>query len=345
MKKKITMHQGGKIIFSFIFLLFFLWGCGDPKINANHSNFKKYTIETRFSTEALLPTDYLIGAGDELEILYYIDPGSTFTEYMIDTEDTLRIESYSYPALNKTVKVRPDGFITLARIGDVKAVDIEPKELAQKIKKLYEPFFLRSDVTVELINFNVKIEKLKAAIKTTTRGQSKQVVVRPDGKISLPYIQDVLATNMTCMELSQLLEKKYRKFVNNVSVTTAMLKAHSNKVYIMGEVARANFYALPGPLTLTQLIAKAGGFSRHANTHQIVLIRRAKDGRPDARLVDMDKIIGQGDMTSDPIIRQYDVVFVPKTKISQGALVMESIMSFIPMRFSSSYSLGGKDVE
>ncbi|MCI5139163.1 MAG: hypothetical protein D3922_12285, partial [Candidatus Electrothrix sp. AR1] len=108
---------------------------------------------------------------------------------------------------------------------------------------------------------------------------------------------------------------------------------------------RADFYQLSGPLTLSQLIARAGGFSDQANTHQIVLVRRGKGGKPDARLIDMNNIIGRGDMKSDPIVRQYDVVFVPKTKISQTALVMDSIMNMIPMNFSASYSLGGKDTK
>ena len=59
----------------------------------------------------------------------------------------------------------------------------------------------------------------------------------------------------------------------------------------------------------------------------------------------MDKIIGRGDISSDPLIRQYDVIFVPRTKLSQTALVMDSIRNFIPVNFSTSYSLGGDRVE
>lgn len=293
----------------------------------------------------MIPVDYLIGEGDMIEISYYIDPGTSVEEYLIDTEDTLRIEFYYYPGLSKTVRVRPDGFITLSRVGDFKAVGLSPEVLAEKIKKLYAPFLIRPVATVELIDFNVKIEKLKAAVRTTTRGQAKEVMVRPDGKISLPYLQDVIVRNLNCIELSRQLQKEYRKFVKNISITVSILKATSYRAYIMGEVKRSDFYQLSGPLTLSQLIARAGGFTDQANTHQIVLVRRGKGGKPDARLIDMNNIIGRGDMKSDPIVRQYDIVFVPKTKISQAALVMDSIMNMIPMRFSASYSLGGKDTE
>jgi len=312
-------------------------GCGSPRIDLQ-SPFLVPVL-----SEPMIPADYLIGKGDELEIMYYIDPGSSVQEYLIDTEDTVRIDFYYYPVLNKTARVRPDGCITLQRLGDVKAAGIAPHELADKISEFYKPFISRPDVTVEVIDFNVKVENLKATIKTTTRGQSKRVVVRPDGKISLPYVHDFRAEGLTCLELSQDLEANYRNFVKNISISTAMLKAGSNRAYIMGEVAHPNFYELPGPVTLTQFIAGAGGFSQNANTHQIMIIRRGKQGQPEAVLLDMNDIIGRGNMQSDPVIRQYDVIFVPKTSLSEAALAMEYVWSLIPLRFSASYSLGGTD--
>ena len=322
-------------IFNVILILLILIsvGCGDPKIDIDHVNFKQP------HDQLMIPTTYLIGGGDEMEILYYIDPGSSLSEYRIETEERLRIELYHYPALNKSVYVRPDGFITLQRIGDIKATGKTPMELADEITKLYAPFFTRPATTVEVIEFNVKVEKLKTAIKTTTHGQWKHVFVRPDGQISLPYVNDVLAEGLTCQQLSQALEKKYRKYVKNVSITVSMLHAHANRAYIMGEIEHTKFYELPGPITLTQFIAVAGGFTSRANTHQILLIKRGKDGRPVPRLINMDNIIGKGDLTVDPMINQYDIVYVPKTKLTQAALVMESVWQLIPLRFSGNYSL------
>ncbi|MCI5222006.1 MAG: hypothetical protein D3924_04880 [Candidatus Electrothrix sp. AR4] len=334
------MNKGLNLFFSLLFPLFFVIACGDPAIDAQHVNFSKPNIEP------MIPSDYLVGIGDELEIMYYINPGSALSEYLIDTEDTLLIQFDYYPKLNKTTKVRPDGFITLQRVGDIKAAGEMPRVLAANITKSFEPFLTRPSATVEVTDFNVKVKNLKDAVTTTVRGESKQVVVRPDGKISLPYINDVRVKDLTCKEVSQVLEEEYRKFVRNLSLTTAMLTAHSNRAYIMGEVRWPKFYELPGPITLSQLVATAGGFSENANTHQIVLIRRAKDGHPDARLIDMNNIIGRGDMSSDPIIKQYDVIFVPRTKLAQAALTMNSmsfIWNLIPARFS--YSLGGRELE
>ena len=336
-----TMNKGGAFIFLLIFSAGLITGCGGPRISTQHVNFSRPS-----SAEPMISAEYLIGVGDELEIMYYIDPDSSSTDYLIDTEDTLLIDFDYYPNLKKEVRVRPDGFITLSRIGDVKAVGMKPQDLAARITELFDPLLTKPDATVEVVNFNVKVEKLKAAITTRTRGESKQVTVRPDGKISLPYVHDVHVKNLTCRQISKILTEKYQRFVRSVSVATSVLHAHSHRAYIMGEVARPNFYELTGPVTLTQLVATAGGFSNYANTHQVVLIRRAEDGRPNARLIDMDDGIGRVNMESDPIIRQYDVIFVPKTKISQAALVIDSMSTFwniIPVSFS--YSLGGKRAE
>ncbi len=102
----------------------------------------------------------------------------------------------------------------------------------------------------------------------------------------------------------------------------------------MGQVKDSNYYELLGPTTLTQLIATAGGFTKHANTHQVVHIMRSKSGQPEATVIDMDDIIGKGDITVDPYLNQYDVVFVPRTKLSQAALAGDAIWRIIPVGFT-----------
>jgi len=314
-------------------------GCGDPKIQIQDKRPKiliQDMIVADENKQQMIPFTYIIGKGDELEISYYIAPGIVQTEYLIDTEDTLHIDFYYYPVLSKTVKVRPDGFITLPRIGDVKAFGLKPIDLADKISILFKPYLSKPSVTVELIEFGTKIEKLKAAIYTTSRGQSKLVIVRPDGKISLPYINDVLAASLTTTELSKKLEKCYRKIVNDMKVTVAVLHARSYRTYIMGQVKRADYYELKGPITLTQLIARAGGFTNEANTHQVIVIHPGRKGQPKATVVDMNDTIGKGDICSDIIIQQYDVIYVPRTKLAQAALVGESLWRLIPLDFTIS---------
>lgn len=319
-----------------ILFLSLMASCGEPKIDL------RYHKTQKVDDKPILPENYRITINDELEIFYYIDSQYEEKEYLIDTEDKLRIEFYYYPVLNKSVTVRPDGMITIPRIGDIKAANMKPQDLADKISSLFKPYLLKPIVTVELIEFNVKIRKLQEAIKTTLRGQSRKVIVRPDGKISLVYIKDLYVNNLTIREAAELIEAEYRKQIKNLKISASLLNSHSNRAYVMGQVRNPNFYNLTVPITLSQLIAAAGGFTKEANTHQVLLISRNRKNGPYARIYDMDEIIGRGNVWADPAIRKYDVIFVPRTKLSQASFVAESLWRFIPFAFTTSYTLGGE---
>lgn len=298
------------------------------------------------TTKPVVTASYMIGTGDELEVLYHIDPGTTTPEYIIDTEDTLRVDFYYYPVMSRTVRVRPDGYITLSPVGDVRAVQKKPADLAAEISRRYESILKRPVVSVEVVGFNAKVENLKRTIYNQERGMSRLAVVRPDGRISLPYIGDVDAVGLTTTDLRNRLEGRYQKIINNLTVSIVVLRARSNRVYVMGQVERPDYYELPGPVTLTQLIAMAGGFSPEAKTDQVVIIRRKTDGRPDAHIVYLDEVIDSGQVT-DPLIQQYDVVYIPRTALAEAALTADSLWRIIPLEFTLSgvYSLGGKAAE
>ena len=161
----------------------------------------------------------------------------------------------------------------------------------------------------------------------------------------MPYVDDTQVSGFTAAEASQKLISKYRKYLKNLSVTVAVLAARSNRCYIMGEVNAVNYYELIGPTTVSQAVAMANGFTNEANTKNVVVISRDDNGKPAARILNMDDIIGRGDIGADFFVRQYDVIFVPRTKIAQGALVASRLWSFIPNQFSATYSLGGTAVD
>ena len=317
-------------------------GCSEPQIQ-----FKDHIVHEK--SPQWVPTDYLIGEGDQLEVLYHIDPNYSVAEYLIGTQDTLRIEFYYYPAMSHTVRVRPDGYITLPLVGDVFAGDKKPSVLADEISVLFRKHLNRPQVGVEVLDFDAKLQAIKQAITTQDRGQSRLVVVRPDGKISLPYVDELPAAGQTASQLGQTIETKYKNYLNQLSITVAVLQAVSNRIYLMGQVENPGYYQLPGPITLSQSIATAGGFTAGANTQQILVISRDNEGRPTGRIFDMDEIIGRGDIGADPFIKQYDVIFVPRTKLAQAAVVGDALWRFIPLRFtgaaSAAYYLGGTAAE
>ncbi|MCI5211870.1 MAG: hypothetical protein D3910_24525, partial [Candidatus Electrothrix sp. ATG2] len=191
------------------------------------------------------------------------------------------------------------------------------------------------NVTVELIEYTNKIQKFQDTVHTADRGQWNDVLVRPDGRISLPYLkEDIIVIGKTIEILSKELEERYREHVTGINVTVSILKATSYQACVLGDVKEADYYNLTGPTSLLQLIAQAGGFTREANMRQVVIISRGEDGKPEYTVRDVKKILQEG--AADPMISQYDVVYVPRTWLADAAFTAEAIWSIIPMRFSAS---------
>jgi polysaccharide export outer membrane protein len=102
---------------------------------------------------------------------------------------------------------------------------------------------------------------------------SAEVAVRPDGKITLPLLNDVHAAGLTTDQLRERLMEAANKFVEDPSVTIAVKQINSRKVYITGQVGKPGTYPLTGPTTVLQLIAVAGGLADFAKKEDIVVMR------------------------------------------------------------------------
>lgn len=304
--------------------------CGQPRIAL-----KEPTVHEAQSA-SFVPSSYTVGPGDVIEVLYHADLQRSSPDYTIDVEDTLKIDFFNHPDMNREVKVRPDGRISLPLLGDVKVVGMLPAELSADLQKRYTKYLRTPSVTVGVSDFNAKLTDLKRAVTTAERGQGRLVTVRPDGRMSLPLVGEVEAGGRTVPELTAEVEKRYQKIMRDMGVTLDLHAAKSNVAYVMGQVQRANFLNLLGPTTVTQAIAMAGGFTENANTKQVVLISRQADKTPVGRIINMDEIIGKGNIGADVYLSQYDVVFVPATTMSQLGLFGTQLWNLIPVRFVGS---------
>ena len=102
---------------------------------------------------------------------------------------------------------------------------------------------------------------------------SAEVVVRPDGKISLPILNDLPAAGVTPEQLADVVEKAAAKFVRDPGATVIVKEIHSRKVYVIGEVAKPGTFPLGSEMNVLQIIAEAGGFLEHANKGDVVIVR------------------------------------------------------------------------
>src|SRR5215510_5818946 len=102
---------------------------------------------------------------------------------------------------------------------------------------------------------------------------SRSVPVRPDGKISLPLLNDVQAAGLTAMELAKVITEGLKKFINSPQVTVTVTEINSRRVYVTGEVTRPGAYPLLPNMTALQALTSAGGFTQFSNPKKIYVLR------------------------------------------------------------------------
>jgi|SRR5215204_2084711 len=108
------------------------------------------------------------------------------------------------------------------------------------------------------------------------KDMSTQVTVRPDGKISLPLLEEVQAAGLTPAELRTRLTEESRRFFDHPSVTVIVNQINSRKVFITGQVAKPGSYVIAAPTTVLQLIAMAGGLKDFADSKNITIVRQER---------------------------------------------------------------------
>ncbi len=135
-----------------------------------------------------------------------------------------------------------------------------------------------------------------------------RVVIRPDGKISLPLVDDVQAADLTPLQLKEVLTKKLKDVIDNPTVSVTVIEANSFKVYVAGEVKIPGAHRLRSETSFVQLMSMAGGFTDWADQKKILIIR--KDKGTEKRIKVNYKNIIAGEEPDVPIKRG-DMVIVP----------------------------------
>jgi len=107
---------------------------------------------------------------------------------------------------------------------------------------------------------------------------TRQVPVRPDGKISIPLLNDVQAAGLTPQQLSEEITAGLKKYITDPQVTVIVSTINSQRIYILGEVNRAGAYPLLPAMTAVQALSSAGGFTPYASLKKIYIMRM-EDGR------------------------------------------------------------------
>lgn len=139
---------------------------------------------------------------------------------------------------------------------------------------------------------------------------SQDVVVRPDGYITLPLVNDVLAAGKTPSELRDHLQQLLRVYVKEPNVTVIVREINSRKVSITGRVANPGSYPILGPMRALDLIAKAGGLLPAADAKHLSVIRTERGSRVSLPL-DYSSVSRGLHVWQDVVLRPGDTIVVP----------------------------------
>jgi polysaccharide export outer membrane protein len=146
---------------------------------------------------------------------------------------------------------------------------------------------------------------------------SRTVPVRPDGKISLPLLNDVQAAGLTPMQLRETLTKALAEYIPRSALSVVVREVHSFKVAVIGQVKTPGRYELKDRATVLDVLAMAGGLTEYASRGRMVVLREEPGGTKQIP-VPFDKLTAKnrgtnGSKTGEQNICLYpgDVVLVP----------------------------------
>jgi polysaccharide export outer membrane protein len=138
---------------------------------------------------------------------------------------------------------------------------------------------------------------------------SRVVPVRPDGKVSLPLVNDIQAAGLTPAALREQVAARLAEFIPSPEVSVMVREVHSRKVAVLGAVKTPGRFELKSTMTVLEVIALAQGFTDFASRDRIVVLRN--EGGTTKRLPFNYRRIAEGAMQENFIVRPGDIVVVP----------------------------------
>lgn len=139
----------------------------------------------------------------------------------------------------------------------------------------------------------------------------ESIVVRADGKLSLPLIKEVEIAGLSPAEAEKLLIKRFSEFIRGADVTVLVREVHSRKVYLVGGVRTVAPVALSSRLTVLQAITQAGGLTDYAKKKDIYILRN-QDGKQVRLPFNYEAVIKGRQMEQNIVLEPDDTIVVPQ---------------------------------
>ncbi len=182
-------------------------------------------------------------------------------------------------------------------------------------------------------------DKLRILFPLTPE-MNDDVVVRPDGMVTLRLGGEVMVADLTPAAASEAVARSAAGRLRDPQVVVSVQDPVSACIYVGGEVRSPGVWRMNGPMSTIAALQLASGVIETARLDKVILIRRAPDGRPMLRLVDLRALLEGKDVT-DPRIFPGDILYVPRSRIAEVDLwVNQFIERVVPFQRTFNYTLG-----
>lgn len=162
--------------------------------------------------------------------------------------------------------------------------------------------------------------------------------VRPDGKISLQLVGDVMAAGLTPAQLKDNLEKTYAGLIEKPSVAVIVRTLNHRSVYVGGAVNLPGMIEMPGNITALSAIIRAGGFNLNEAAVENVIVIRQEGAVRKAYSLDFQEEVKGGIPQEEPFyLHAQDIVYVPRTKIVNALQWVDQHINRIVPQFGFTY--------
>jgi polysaccharide export outer membrane protein len=143
---------------------------------------------------------------------------------------------------------------------------------------------------------------------------SANVPVRPDGRLSIPLVEDVVAIGKTPTQLARELEQRLSKYIKEPVVTViaeAFVGPFTEQVRVIGEAAQPRAIPFRTDMTVLDAMIEVGGLTRYAAGNDAVIVRTAR-GKQNTYAVHLDSLIRDGDVSSNVALQPGDILIIPQ---------------------------------
>lgn len=175
-------------------------------------------------------------------------------------------------------------------------------EVLEEVAKTPEDFLLGPEDVLEVVVWR-------------NQDLSREVVIRPDGKVSMPLVGDVQASGLTADQLAERIAERLKEFKENPVVSVSVKEVNSYNVYVLGEVSKPGKFQLKSYTTVLQAIAMAGGFTPYASRNKMKVVRNSANGEGELREIHIpvhynDVLSGKGKL-GNFMMKTGDILVVP----------------------------------